>query len=143
MSDQLFNSYQKTAVTVTLLKFEEDLRQALHWLDGQDEQGILYRRKLEIPEEQRRLARARIAQALEEIRALAQRLELGAEEENASRTLMGRLSIDWENLSGTRARNLGGYGPVHPDLAQLLDRPMERLADLAKELTTIFLEVSG
>ncbi len=143
MSDPLFNSYQKTAVTVTLQKFEEDLRQAIHWLDGQNEQGILYRRRLEMPEEQRRLARARIELALEEIRALAQRLDLETEEENASRTIVGHISIDWENLSGTRARNLGSYGAVHPDLGKILDQPMERLAELAVELTSLFLQASS
>jgi len=55
MNDYL-NPSQKNSLRISLLMFEENLRQAQEWLDGREENGILYRRKLMLTEEIRKQA---------------------------------------------------------------------------------------
>jgi len=43
MTNELLNLSQKTKVTIILSLFEEHLRQAVQWLDGYSEEGLLYR----------------------------------------------------------------------------------------------------
>jgi hypothetical protein len=42
MTNELLNLSQKTKVTIILSLFEEHLRQAMQWVDGYTEEGLLY-----------------------------------------------------------------------------------------------------
>ncbi|MCL4561367.1 MAG: hypothetical protein M1281_12215 [Chloroflexi bacterium] len=136
---QYFNENQIRRVRIILQHFEEDLRLALHWLDRNPDEGYLYRRKLVLSEDLREKARQSILQGLEEVRRLAETLDFEPESENAARIILGHLSIDWENLSGLHARDLKGFGAVHPNLPHILDEPAERLSQIAMELTHLFI----
>jgi len=137
-AEQLLNEYQIRKVRITLQGFEEDLRFALEWLDRSPGEGILYNRKLVLPKDLRERARQKIQEGLEEIRKLANSLDLVPENENVARDLMGRLAIDWESLSSIHARDLRGFGEVHPKAGQFLDNPADRLSNIALQLSQIF-----
>ena len=139
---KLFNEYQIRRVKIVLRGFEEDLRTALRCLDGEQDEGYMYQRKLVLSEELREEARRYILEGLEEIHRMADTLDFEQEVENASRVLMGRLNIDWEYLSNLHAKDLRVYGDIHPDLTNILDKSAERMSRIALDLGNIFMQGS-
>ena len=117
--------------------FEENLRHALEWLDGREENGILYQRKLTISEENRNQASQAIHSALNRIEKLSDVFGLEKQPESAASMLGGDLSINWANLMDTQAGKLRRYGKVHPELADTLDPDIQNLAEIALHLSTI------
>lgn len=114
---------------------EETLRHALEWLDGREENGILYRRKLNIPKESTEQARQQIMTALGVIEKLSYTFDLPKETEDAVAMLRGELSVSWANLLDTRAKKLARYGKAHPDLSGMLDGDIQKLAEIAIQLS--------
>jgi hypothetical protein len=137
MSD-LLNPNQRRSVTIVLRNFEENLRQAEAWLQGAEANGILYKRKLNLSPAQWQAAQQRVAAALEQIASLAQEIGLEPEVEDASGLIRGEMSVDWTNLSDLRSRKMKRYGDINPELKSVLDPAIQRLAQLAMELASIF-----
>ena len=133
----LLNPYQKNSLRITLRMFEENLRNALEWLDGREEVGILYKRKLNLPQENREQARQYIKFALGVIEKLSHKFDLRKESSDAASMLRGELDVGWTNLLDTRAKKLGRYGKVHPELANVLDADIQNLAEIAQQLSAI------
>ena len=133
----LLNPYQKNSLRVSLLTFEENLRQVQEWLDGREENGILYRRKLTVSEEKRKQAGQMIEMALNLIRKLSNTFRLETVSESAASMLGGGLTITWANLIDTQAGKLRRYGKVHPELAGMLDSDIQNLAGIALKLSSI------
>ncbi len=104
--NDLLNPYQKNSLRVSLLMLEENLRRAKEWLDGREENGILYYRNLKISEETKQQATQRIQAALELIEKLSSEFELDREFQSAASILQGDLTINWANLR-TRCRTVG------------------------------------
>jgi hypothetical protein len=138
--DQMLNEYQTRRVKIILTLFEEDLHFALRWLDGTPDEGSLYQRKLVLSEKLRKEARLAIISGLEEIRNLAKAFDFMPNVENASKSIMGRLNVDWENLSDLHAGNLKSLGEVHPELSNFLDQHVDKLSDIASKLGNIFMQ---
>jgi len=136
--NDLLNPYQKGALTTVLRMFEEDLRQADSWLDGRQAEGVLYRQELHLSSTQRERARKRIAAALAEIAALAQKMGLESEVENPAGLISGQMSLAWASLIDSQASKLKRYGEVHPDVAHQVDPHVRRLAQTALELARLF-----
>lgn len=121
-----------------LSAFEKSLRESQRWLNGAYEDGILYRKTLELSAEQRIAAREQIASALQEIRSLADRLGFEPQQENAGDELRAQLGLHWVNLSSRHAADLKGFGEVNPALADVIDRPLEQLEHIAMKLSWLF-----
>lgn len=136
--DHLFNPYQKASLATTLRMFEDNLRQAQDWLNGQQVHGILFQRRLHIPLSQQVALQKRISAALSEIALMAEKFHLEQKFEDPASLLAGQMSIAWANLIDSQAHKLKRYGKVHPDLAQELDPHLQRLAQAAMELATLF-----
>lgn len=136
MSD-LLNPAQKGSLRVSLLMFEENLRDAQEWLDGREEHGILYHRKLEISEEKRKQVSHVIETALGLIEKLSNQFELEVENQNAASIFQGELTVNWANLIDSQAGQLKRYGKVHTDLANQLDADIKNLTRIALLLSTI------
>jgi hypothetical protein len=134
---ELLNPYQKNSLRVTLQMLEENLRHTLEWLDGREENGILYSRTLNLPKENREQARQRIKAALGSIENLSRKFGLHKESSDAASMLRGELTVSWANLLDTRAKKLVRYGDVHPELASILDSDIQNLAGLALQLAAI------
>jgi hypothetical protein len=117
--------------------FEEHLRHAQEWLDGREEHGILYQRKLEMSEDKRRQAEHIIKTALGLIEKLSEKFGLEAESQNAASMFQGELSINWANLMDARSGKLRRYGKVHPELESMLDSEIQKLAEIALQLSAI------
>lgn len=133
----LLNPYQKNSIRITLQMFEESLRHSLEWLDGYEEDGILYSRKLNLPEENRKQARQEIRVVLDMIENLSHKFDLQKESSNSAFMLRGELTISWANLYDVRASKLKRFGDVHPELASILDSDIQKLAGIAMHLSTI------
>jgi len=133
----LLNPYQKNSLRITLRMFEENLRNALEWLDGREEDGILYSRKLTLSPAGREQARQYIKVALGVIEKLSLQFDLRKESNDAASMLRGELDVGWANLLDTRAKKLGRYGKVHPELLSVLDSDVQKLAEIAQQLSAI------
>jgi hypothetical protein len=133
----LLNPSQRRSVTVTLRGFENGLRQALGWLDGRSENGILYRGTLNLSTEKREAMRLEIASALEEIATLSRVLGLDREEEDARGLIRSEMSVAWANLLDTQSKKLRGYGDVDPQLADVLDPGIIHLSSIAIRLANL------
>jgi hypothetical protein len=133
----LLNPYQKNSLGVTLQLFEENLRHAQEWLEGREENGILYRHKLEMPENNRKQAKHVIKTALGLIEKLSAKFELESEPQNAASMFQGELTVNWANLIDSQAGKLRRYGKVHPELAGMLDADIRNLAEIALKLSAI------
>jgi hypothetical protein len=132
------NPYQKASLATVLRLFEEDLRQADTWLDGRQVDGILYRRQLHLTPTQRTEARKRIAAALKEIAALAEKLGLEQKIEDPAGLIRSQMSSAWANLVDSQTGKLKRYGEVHPDAAKGIDPHIQHLARAALELASLF-----
>jgi hypothetical protein len=133
----LLNPYQKNSLRITLRMFEENLHNALEWLDGREEDGILYSRKLILSPSGREQARQYIKVALGIIKNLSHKFDLRKESSDAASMLRGELDVGWANLLDTRAKKLGRYGKVHPELGNILDSDIQKLAEIAQQISAI------
>ncbi len=127
------NENQRRAVTITLRLLEErlvDVERAIH----QDEQGILYSRRVSFTPEQVEQIEALIAAMRDEIRHLATAFQLPREEQNVARAIVGTLEMSWESLEEVRPPRLRNYGSVDPVLKETLDPGVKRLIDLLFDL---------
>ncbi len=138
MVNDLLNPEQFRSVEITLRMFEENLRLIAAWLDDEEENGILYRRKLAFPAGRRKATRQRINAGLDQITSLAHALELPVEEKDIAGMIRGRLTESWANLIDSQSGKLKRYGKVDPRVKSSLDPAMQRLAELGKELEFLF-----
>jgi len=135
----LLNSSQRISLQVSLRNFEERLRYAEHILDHPvEEEAILFRQHLDLPEEYRAGIKSQIKSALDQIRELREVFSLEVDEDDLARRIESELYISWENLMDVHAIKLRGYGEVHPGLAGILDPRIQNLAAIALELASWF-----
>jgi hypothetical protein len=135
--NDLLNPYQKNSLRASLLMLEENLRQTQEWVDGREEDGILYYRRLNISERNREQVHRAIETALQLIEKLGNKFELGQEFQSVAPILMGNLTVNWANLVDTKSNKLRRYGQVHPELGDVLDPDIQNLAEIAFNLSTI------
>ena len=128
----------RRSVIIILRIYEENLRQTEAWLLGMETNGILYRRKLNLSPARQQAALKRVDAALETIAVLAQKVGLNPEEEDPAGLIRGDMSVDWVNLNDILSRKTERYGDVNSELESVLDPLIERLAELAMEIATIF-----
>lgn len=140
--NELLNPQQRSSLRTTLLSFEKNLREAQSWLDGNEEDGILYKAKLHMSEEHRRQCARQIAEALGQIRSLSRSLELEKKEEDPLSLIRSEMVISWANLLDSRSAKLGRYGDISAGLAGKLDPAIGHLAETALYLSKIFEEHS-
>ncbi len=136
MKDKL-NHSQWNSLRITVSTFEKNLRRAQAWLDGMEETGTFYERKLHLSAKRKDQARKVIADALQTVLQLGRWLDLPVKEENAASEIRGTMSVSWANLLDNRAGKLSRYGKVHPDLSSELDPIIEQLAEMALHLSAI------
>ena len=129
MKDML-NEAQYTSLAIVLRQLEDNLHQADAWLQGAEDNGILYRRKLRLPPERRAAARQVIAVALNQIAELAREFNLAQVDDNPAAIVIAEMSERWANLCDTRSDKLKRYGGVDPRLSQALDPSLDRLVEL-------------
>lgn len=135
MKDML-NEAQFTSLAIVLRLLEDDLRQADAWLQGAEETGILYRRKLRLSPERRAVARQVIAAALNQIAQLAREFNLAQIDDNPAATIVADMSVRWADLCDARSDKLIRFGDVDPRLSQVLDPSLDRLIELTLALTS-------
>jgi hypothetical protein len=140
MKKDLLNSIQKNSLRITLRRFEENLIHTQTWLDGYEENGVLYQRKLNLSPNRREQARQVIKAACEVIKDVSRDFDLPIESENAAVLIRGEMSISWADLLDGRATELKRAGTVNPELSSMLDPSIERLAAMALQLKNIFSE---
>lgn len=138
--NDLLNEPQRRSLTSMMRLLEQHLRQIDGWLQGNEESGILYRRRLRLSPERRAIARQQVAAALAEIADLARRLELPGEDEDLAATIGAMMHLDWCYLGDRYADKLKRCGAVDPRLAAVLDPTLDRLTRLVFSLPAIVSE---
>ena len=134
---ELMNRAQRTSVFVTLRTFEQYLRQLDRWLQGLEADGILYKYKMDLLPERRALMQQKIAAGLALVEELARALQLEPEIIDLVGSLRGQMSESWASLIDSRAARLRRYGEVDPGLAQPLDPVLDRLVQIAADLSQL------
>jgi hypothetical protein len=129
--DKLLNMAQRNRILTVLRTLELDLVEAQAALDGVQQEGILFRAELNLPEEHRAAIAAEIEAALSEIAGLARDFRLPATQQNVASKIAAALSVDWADLTDSISGTLGRYGPVDPGLGEVLDARVERLSERA------------
>jgi hypothetical protein len=141
--DGLLNHSQRVSLEITLRLFEESLRQGLAYLDGNETDGIWYKRRLDLPAEKQSQARKIVVEALDEIGRLAREFRLVKIEENSAGDVRAQMSQSWANLEDVKSKKLKGYGVVDARLGKALDPHIDRLAHLALALAALFENQTG
>jgi hypothetical protein len=136
--NDLLNPVQKNSLRVVLQHFEENLIHAQAWLDGHEEAGVLYQRKLAMSDKKKERAKQQIQAARELIGEMSRTFELPLESEDAAALIRAEMAICWADLLDSRANDLRRCGAVHPQLAGVLDPDIQKLAGVALFLTTFF-----
>ncbi len=127
------NENQRRAVTITLRLLEERLA-SVEQMIHEDEQGILYSRRVSFSPEQVEQIERLIAAMRDEIRHLATVFQLPHEDQNVARAVVGTLEMSWESLEEVRPRRLKNYGAVDPALKETLDPSVKHLIGLLFDL---------
>jgi len=133
----LLNAPQRNSLAIVLRMFEEQLRQADRWLQGDLDEGTLYRPTLHLSLETRAAARQKIAVALAKIAELARQFNLERQEQDLGAAMAAEMSLSWADLCDTRSDKLMRYGDVNPDLGQILDPHIDCLAETALSLASM------
>ena len=137
MKDKL-NQSQWNSLRIAVSTFEKNLRAAQAWLDGMEENGAFYRRKLRLSAKRRKQATQQIAGALQTVTQLGQSLDLPIKDENIAFEIRSQMVISWTELLDNRTGKLKRYGKVHPELASTLDPTILQLAEMALNLSALF-----
>jgi hypothetical protein len=135
---ELLNPQQRSSLRITLQSFEKNLREAQSWLDGAEENGILYKAKLQISKAHRQQLTGEISEALNQIGALSRKFELEKKEENPLSLIRSEMVISWANLLDSRTAKMARYGNISTGLAAMLDPAVDDLAETALYLSKIF-----
>lgn len=134
MTLDLLNEHQRMALAIVLRQLEMALRGVLADLVN-EEQGILYRRKITLPEDKRTQVRQSVEAALERITRLAGDFALPVQVYDNTATLRGSLAILRSDLYDVRADKLRRYGAVNPGLEAALDPYIWDLIELLQTIS--------
>ncbi len=140
--EDLLNSYQRTALKMTLRSFEDSLGYCLSWL-GSWGMGSGNNAGRPVSEAERQRALELVSLARQEMTLFAQRMGLAGRGDNPLVTLHAQMTIARANLWDNRSKKLARFGRLgrgNAALAEALDPSMTRLANLAGELAEIFAE---
>ena len=136
LTRDLLNPHQRLALAITLRQVERTLRSILNDLVN-EEQAILYRSKITLPEDKRPEVKQLVETALEQIDWLAQAFELPPEIIDNTATLRGPLALLRSDLHDAHAGKLRRFGDVDPDLEAELDPTIDTLIGLLQEITLV------
>ncbi len=96
--NELLNDSHWNSLRIFTLALDIRRRKAQAWLDGLEEKGMFYIRRLSISKENWQEARRQIEQALNLLAALGSKLELRVKQEMVNSELRGEFSVSWANL---------------------------------------------
>lgn len=136
MTRDLLNSHQRQALAITLRQLERTLRGIVRDLSN-EEQAILYRSVITLPEERRPEVKHLAETALERIAWLARRFELPQKTYDNSASLRGPLALLRSDLHDAHAAKLKRFGEVDPALETELDPSLDELIAILFEITRL------
>lgn len=136
MTRDLLNSHQRQALAITLRQLERTLRGIVRDLSN-EEQAILYRSVITLPEERRSQVKQLAETALERIAWLAHRFELPQKTYDNSASLRGPLALLRSDLHDAHAAKLKRFGEVDPALETELDPSLDELITILFEITRL------
>ncbi len=135
MDENLFNPSQLRRIKVTLLVFEEALRNADRLLLNENDEGILYSVKTSLSAEQRILLRKKIAETLNYINDFSRVLGLEPMQYSVENSIRGEINLSWEGLEECRPKYLKGFGELTPEAAEFIEPAIDHLIKDTFELT--------
>jgi hypothetical protein len=134
LTPDLLNEHQRKALAIVLRQLEMALRGVLADLVN-EEQGILYRRKITLPEDRRPQVRQSVEAALETIARLAGDFALPVQVYDNTASLRGSMAILRSDLYDVLAEKLQRYGAVDPRLEAALDPYVWELIQLLQAIS--------
>ncbi len=127
------------AITTALTLLDEMLCDFDDTARGRERNGVLYRERNTLSDEQRRALLIEIAAMRATLVELKSTLRLSEKPEDLSRLIWGRALAFWEVLVETQSRHLRRYGNVPAELKDFLDPRIDRLIEGVQRLV----EISG
>jgi len=124
------NPDQKRPLQIGLALIEEGLLEIEGWLTESPRQGRLVRTVSDLSPHLRRELREGIQAASALLAGLGEMFGLDPRIRSSTDLIFGRLPILWQTARECRAQNLRGYGPVRPDLPEVLDPIVDALSEL-------------
>lgn len=138
MKIPLLNPYQKNSLRLTLVFVDKAMLQIERWLTSEDEnEGLLYEIKDDLSAEEKSQLYSHIPRIRAIISELKEEFELEKQSDDKSRLVFGALPYLWQILMETTGRKMKGYGEVNPGLAEKLNPPINKLANLILKMTDI------
>jgi hypothetical protein len=134
LTSDLLNEHQRMALAIVLRQLEMALRRVLADLVN-EEQGVLYRRKITLPGDKRTQVQESVEAALERITQLAGDFALPVQVYDNTASLRGSLAILRSDLYDARAEKLRRYGAVDPRLEAALDPYLWDLIELLQAIS--------
>lgn len=136
LTRDLLNPNQHRALAITLRHVEKNLRRVLSDLVD-EEQAILYRTTITLPEDKRPEVKWLVETALQEIAELARRFELPSETLDNTAMLRGPMALLRSDLYDIQARKLKRFGKVDSGLEAELDPAVTGLIELLAEISRV------
>lgn len=128
----MLNENQRRALSVTFRTVEQYLRTIEQMLGTDDYTGILCEWKNDMPLSQRDILAAKISEAMEQIRSVAEQFSLDKAGRQAHQHISAELSHCWLILQDIKAKKLKRYGEVDKDLENTLDPQIDILLELLR-----------
>jgi len=128
---------QKRSIQASLLTFERTLRNADRILSNGDENGIFYKRKMQLDQHNRQLIREKISQLLLDLADCRREFEMEAWDEYSERIIMFEMSASWESLEESRSKRLRGYGELDTPTAKKVDKAIDHFAQAALSIRSM------
>ena len=125
--NDILNGAQRTSLTLTLRRLEEELTHMLPMFD----RGEVVAR---LTPDGARHARTLAERQLAIIGELTHRFDLPLESTDDIRRMVAVLTLSWNQLHDSKSRTLRRYGEVDPTLAQRLDPDLDQLIQLVMSL---------
>ena len=133
----MLNEHQRRSLSVTFRTIEQHLLILEQMLGTGDYMGILSEWVNDVSPSQRDILLAKIPQAMEQIRIVAEEFSLYKAGRQARQHLSAELSYCWEILQSVKAKKLKGYGDVNRELENTLDPRIDMLLELLREMQSL------
>ncbi len=127
--DDIVNDNQRRAIGITLGLLDEVLCRIEQWGLGHHARGVLYKERNNLTPAQRRFLLEEVARLRSTLKELADRLTLPRQSRSATDDIRGQCAAFRDRLLELEGGRLRGYGQVHPELEDLLDKSIPPLLE--------------
>ncbi len=130
----IMSAAQRKSLSIALKMIEERLFLFVLLSERGSYEGIMYRFKTDLSDQEKRAFRSIVERILRQIETLKTRFGLQAVGENLSDQILASATYLWTVLEDEKSKKLKRYGTVHSGLKQELDPALQGIIDDLNEL---------